>query len=141
MSQRAHRPIPISIQEQYTEENIKSTKHILWKRQRVFDHKITTNNYEDSLIFDARLYARKLIQIINHHASNALSYIVMACIDPKHWETIKTASTLNGGSTVTLDHNDITNLNSPWAYIKIQIKSNVADTPAECTAFISGMTP
>ena len=107
---------------QYTEENIKSSKHILWKRQRVFNNQLTTDNYQDSLIFDARLFKNKLIQIINEHPSNAIKYTVMACIDPKHWETIKTASTLNGGSTVTLDHNNITNLNSPWAYIKIQIK-------------------
>jgi len=114
MSQRAHRPIPLSIGEQYTEENIKSTKRILWKRQRVFH------------------------QIINEHPSNAIKYTVMACIDPKHWETIKSETTLDANNSILLDNNDIQKLNSPLAYIKIQVKSAVSGNAGKVSAYISG---
>ncbi len=136
MSQRAHRSIPISIGEQYTEENIKSTKHILWKRQRVFDKQLTTDSYQDSLIFDARLYKRKLFQIINKHASNSILYKILGCIDPNDtWETLQAETTLTAGNSAT--HS----LTDPWAYVKIQIKSASAGNAGKVTAYISGMTP
>jgi len=136
MSQRAHRPIPLSIGDQYTEENIKSTKHILWKRQRVFHNQLTTDNYQDSLIFDARLYKRKLFQIINKHTSNSILYKILGCINPNDkWETLQPETTLNADSSTT--HS----LTDPWAYLKIQIKSASAGNAGKVTAYISGMTP
>jgi len=135
MSQRAHRPIPLSIGEQYTEENIKSTKHILWKRQRVFHNQLTTDNYQDSLVFDARLLKNKIIHIINQHASNAIKYKILACIDPNHWEEIQTETELSA-NTSTFQTSSL-----PWAYYKVQVKSSTSGKAGKVTAYISGMTP
>lgn len=135
MSQRAHRPIPLSIGDQYTEENIKSTKHILWKRQRVFHNHITSDNYEDSLIFDARLFSHIVVNIKNNHASNSIYYKILACINPDIWEELVAETLLSANSS------DKHSLTDPWAYLKIQVKSASAGNAGKVTAYISGRTP
>lgn len=136
MSQRRYSPIAMPIEANQTEENIKSHKGIMFKRQRVFDGYITTDNYENSLICDARLLNDKLIHICNNHATNAAKVKILGCIDPSDWreilvETVLAAATKLAEQTTSL----------PYAYIKVQAKSSVGATPAKITALIAGMTP
>ena len=133
MSQRAFRTSALSIGEQYTEENIKSNKGKIWKRQRAYplDHP-TTNSYEDSEILDARLLKDKIFHIKNTHTTNGLSYKLLACIDPKVWTELKGATALAAGAEA------IETSTVPWAFYKIQVKSSVDDTPATVRAFMCG---
>jgi hypothetical protein len=133
MSQRAFRTSALSIGDQYTEENIKSNKGKLWKRVRAYplDHP-TTNSYVDGEILDARLLDKKIFHIKNTHATNGLSYKLLACIDPKVWTELKGATALAAAAEA------IETSIVPWAYYKIQVKSSVDDTPATVRAFMSG---
>jgi hypothetical protein len=133
MSQRAFRTSALSISEQYTEENIKSNKGKIWKRQRAYPlDQPTTNDYVDSEILDARLLKDKIFHIKNTHATNALKYKILACIDPNLWTEIQTETTLAAGSEA------IETSSLPWAYYKFQVKSSVDDTPAKVRAYMSG---
>jgi len=135
MSQRAFHTIPLSISEQYTEENIKSHKEKIWKRVRAYplDHP-TTDSYQDSEILDARLLKNKVIYIKNTHNTNGLLYKVLACIDPQVWTEIKTETTLAATNDATITSSD------PWAYYKIQVKSATSGNAANVRAFMSGQS-
>jgi hypothetical protein len=122
------------IEASQTEENIKSHKGIMFKRQRVFDGYITTDNYEDSLIFDARLLKDKLIHIRNDHATNAAKVKILGCIDPSDWREILVETAIPAASKLAEQTNSL-----PYAYIKVQAKSSVAATPAKITALIAGL--
>ena len=133
MSQRAFRTSALSIGEQYTEENIKSNKGKIWKRIRAYPlDQPTTNDYVDSEILDARLLKDKVFHSKNTHATNALKYKILACIDPKLWTELK-SETILVAATEAIETSSL-----PWAYYKFQIKSSVADTPATVRAFMSG---
>ena len=132
MSQRARHVIPTYISPQYTEERVHSTKRREYVKARVFNKTTTTNNYRDSIIFDARLFKSIIFEIRNEHNSNALHFKILACIEPDEWHELKSETTLNAKSKT------YETLTDAWAYLKIQIKSAVADSPAICTAYIAG---
>jgi hypothetical protein len=130
-------------QDNDTEEGAK--ERTLWKRRRLFGSysatqskvqpDVVTDAYMESKIYDARFYKQKLLEIINRHASNALNYIVQACIDPSNWETIQPATTLAAPSSVAFQCSDC------WAYFKIQVCNAVGGNAALVEAYGAGMTP
>jgi hypothetical protein len=126
------RTIPVSIPEQYNFEHIATSKHRAYLREYVFRNQITTNSYEDSLIVDCRLFEKKLFEILNKDSANALLFKILACTDPNlGWTEIKSETSLAAGAkTYEWD-------TEPWAYVKIQVKSAVADTPAKVDAIIA----
>jgi len=128
----------ISIDPRFNTEEVSKSGHNLYKRRRVLDKCTTKNEFQDSKIFDARFYNQKLITIKNTHASNAGKYILLACIDPSQWITLKSETTITAGETVKIDSSDVAQLARPFAFIKIQVASNVADTPATIDAYIAG---
>jgi hypothetical protein len=129
MSQRRHIEVAYPIEERNTEENLKTSRGMAYHRQRAVDRYTTTDVYVDSLIMDGRLFRSKLFQIVNTHATNALKYKVLACIDPSRWHEIVAEQTLN--AALSGYQTDL----FPWAFYKIQVKSAVAVTPATCDAF------
>lgn len=113
-----------------------------YKRRIILNKTTTTNNYEEateSYIFDARFYKVILIHVINEHSTNAIKFKVLATIDGHYWKTLEEA----GISEFELTANQEKELSFTvgWAFVKIQIKSSVADSHGEVTAFISGKSP
>jgi len=132
MSQRARYVIPTKIGEQYTEERVYSTKRREYIKARLFNKHRTSDNYEDSIIFDMRLFNQVIFEIKNEHSSNALKYKILACIEPDSWHEIKPETTLNANSKT------YETLSEPWAYAKIQVKSATSGNSAICTVYVAG---
>lgn len=130
----------IRLEPKFDTEEVSKSGHTLYKKRRAFDKKTTSNAYEDSKIFDARFYKEKIVSIKNIHASNVAKYKVLGCIDPTQWHELVAEATLNAGASITLDSTvtGAEKLGKPYAFIKIQVASNVADTPATIDAFIAG---
>ena len=123
---------PIAISEEANFERLVSTKNREYIREFVLRDYITTNDYVDSLIIDCRLFEKKIFELKNKHAANALKFKILACTDPKFgWTEIKTETAL-AAATPTYEWDT-----EPWAYVKIQVKSSVADTPAKVDALIA----
>lgn len=139
MSQRRHAPIPLPIEEKMTEERLSKAKGIIYKRQRVIQNETTTDLYVDSLIFDARLYKNVLIHVINKHASNSITFKVLACIDPKDWSTLEEAGVSEFAVAGTKDK--VLNFTVAWAYVKIQRKTTTSPNHGTVNGYIAGMTP
>ena len=132
MSQKARYVIPTKIGDQYTQERLTSTKKREYIKARVFKDFITSNGYKDSIIFDARLLKDVLFHLKNLDAANTLSFKILACGEPDVWEVIKAETDL-AAATSTYETST-----EPWAFVKIQVKSKVAGTPAKITAYIGG---
>jgi len=132
----------IRLEPKFDTEEVSKSGHNLYKRRRVLDKKTTANAYEDSKIFDARFYKEKIVSIKNIHASNVAKYKVLGCIDPTIWHELVAEATLNAGASIKLDSSvtGAEELGKPLAFIKIQVASNVADTPATINAFIAGQS-
>lgn len=135
-TQRKHRPIVMPIDAKQTEENLRSGKHILYRRQRVLENHITGDTYENSLIFDARLLKNKVINIRNDDASNAAHVKILGCIDPSDWRELLTETSIAASTKLPEQTSAM-----PYAYLKVQAKSATSGNPAKVTAFIAGMTP
>ena len=132
MSQSNRRIVPTTISEQKNFERLVSTKRREYIREFVFRDQITTNSYDDSLPVDCRLFERKIFEIKNKHDTNALKFKILACTDPNFgWTEIK-AETVLAAASATYEWDT-----EPWAYVKIQVKSSVADTPAKVDALIA----
>jgi len=130
--QSSKRITPIPISEQANFERLVSTKNREYIREFVFRDYITTNDYVDSLPVDCRLFEKKIFEIKNKDPTNALTFKILACTDPNFgWTEIKTATSL-AAATPTYEWDT-----EPWAYVKIQVKSAVADTPAKVDAMIA----
>ena len=126
-----------------TEEG--SKERTLWKRRRLFGIKnastpnvtpeIVTDAYMDSKTFDARFYREKLFHIINRHATNSLTYKVLACIDPSKWKELTGEIPLAAlaEATETSEYS--------WAYYKLQVKNTVGASVALVEAYGAGRTP
>ena len=140
-SQRRHAPIPMPIEEKMTEERLSKAKGIIYKRQRVLKKETTTDAYAEteSLVFDARLYKNVLIQVVNKHASNSITFKVLACIDPKDWSTLEEAGVSEFAVAGTKDK--VLNFTVAWAYVKVQVKTTTSPDHGTVNAYIAGMTP
>lgn len=132
--QRRYKVNPLTIEAKNTEENIKSHKGMLYKRQRVFQNYTTTSSYVDSDVFDARLYTKILIQIVNMHATITASYTGYGSVDGVHWHALTAEASVSANNdAVIADTNG-------YAYIKLALKNNSgAATPVD--VFISGRSP
>ena len=139
-NQRNKTEMEIRLDPKFDTEEATKSGHSLWKRRRVLDKKTTSNDYGDSKIFDARFYKEKIVSIKNVHASNVAKYKVLGCIDPTQWHELVAEATLAGGASIKLDSSvtGAEQLGKPVAFIKIQVASNVVDTPATINAFIAG---
>lgn len=130
--QSSKRISPIPISEQNNFERLVSTKNREYIREFVLRDFITTNDYVDSFPIDCRLFEKKIFEIKNKHAANALKFKILACTDPNFgWTEIKTETSL-AAATPTYEWDT-----EPWAFVKIQVKSAVADTPAKVDAMIA----
>lgn len=130
MSQKARHTIATKIGDQYTQERITSTKKREYIKHRVLKNHITSDNYEDSDIVDVRLFKSVIYEIINKHASNAIHYKILACIEPDSWHEIKSETQLNADSK-TYEWSE-----APWCYVKIQVKSASAGSSGKVDAYI-----
>lgn len=139
-NQRNKTEVEIRLDPKFNTEEVSKSGHNLFKRRRVLDKLTTSDDYQDSKIFDARFYKEKIVSIKNTHASNVAKYKVMGCIDPTIWHELVAEATLAGGASIKLDSSvtGAEQLGKPFAFIKIQVASNVADTPATINAFIAG---
>lgn len=134
MSQKARYPIPTKISDQYTQERLTSSKEREYIKARVFKDFLTSDDYKDSILFDCRLLEKKIFNLKNKAAANVAQFKILGCIEPDLWEEIKTETDLAAGaSTYEWD-------TEPWAFVKIQVKSKLADTPAKITAYIGGQS-
>ena len=133
IEQRAIRATPTSIQTKNTEENISSMKAKIWKRVEAYAFELpTTNLYVDSEILDARMLQAKLFHIGNSHATNSLTYKLLACVDSRFWTELVAATPLAASAEAIIVQTD------SWAFYKFQVKSTVDDTPAKVKAFMAG---
>lgn len=133
MSQKTRHAIPTKIREQCNLERITSSKEREFIKIRVFHNQTTSNDYVNSTIVDVRLFKDYLFRLINKDA-NGLKYKILACLEPDDWQEIK-AETELAGNTKTYEWGSET-----WAYVKIQVKSSIADTPTTCEAYV-GVKP
>ena len=106
------------------------------KRMRLFPVNYTTSdNYEDSAIFDMRLFTRALIHIKNTHSANAIKYNLLVCNDPTQWYASKSDQALAAGAEAAEAITDA------WAWVKIQVKSSVGGNAGKVYAVIAGKVP
>jgi len=138
--QRNKTEAEIRLDPRFDTEEASKSGHSLWKRRRVLDQFTTSDDYKDSEIFDARFYKDKAISIKNIHAANVAKYKVLGCIDPTIWHELVAEATLAAGASISLDSTvtGAEQLRKPYAFIKIQVASNVEATPATINAFIAG---
>jgi len=138
--QRNKTEAEIRLDPRYDTETATKSGNSLWERRRVLDQFTTSNSYEDSKIFDARFYKDKAISIKNIHATKVAKYKVLGCIDPSIWHELVAEATLAAGASIALDSTvtGAEQLRKPYAFIKIQVASNVADNHATINAFIAG---
>lgn len=129
-SRKSISAMPISEQNNF--ERVVSTKNREYIREFVLRDYITTNDYVDSLVIDCRLFEKKIFEIKNKHATNALKFKILACTDPLFGWTELKGETALAAATPTYEWDT-----EPWAYVKIQVKSSVADTPAKVDALIA----
>jgi len=111
-------------------ERVVSTKNREFFKERVLTEFITKDGYEDSLIVDCRLMDKKLFEIRNMAAVNGLHYKVLACVEDDAWHEIKVETAVAAGGKAYEWATE------PWAYVKIQVKSQLAGNAAMTTAFI-----
>ncbi len=139
-NQRNKTEVEIKLNPRFDTEEISKSGHNLFKRRRVLDKFTTSDDYQDSKIFDARFYKEKIVTIKNTHAANGAKHKVLGCIDPSIWHELVAEATLAAGASITLDSSiaGSEQLGKPYAFIKIQVASNVAATPATIDAFIAG---
>ena len=130
----------ITLDPKFNTEEVSKSGHNLYKRRRVLDKITTSDDYKDSKIFDARFYKEKIVSIKNTHSANVAKYKVLGCIDPTQWHELVAEATLNGGASIALDSSvtGAEQLGKPYAFIKIQVASNVAVTAATIEAYIGG---
>ena len=141
-AQRNKTEVEIRLDPKFNTEEISKSGHKLFKRRRVLDKVTTSDDYQDSKIFDARFYKEKIVSIINTHAANVAKYKVLGCIDPTIWHELVVEATLEAGASIKLDSSvtGAEQLGKPFAFIKVQVASNVEATPATLDGFIAGQS-
>ena len=104
------------------------------KRASLLKREQTGNAYADSRVYDMRFISKVVIQIANTHATNGLYYKILGCVDPEtvDFDEIQAETLLAGASKVK--HS----LTDSWSFIKVQVKSAVADTPAIASVSCGG---
>jgi hypothetical protein len=107
-----------------------------YKTKRLFEPAfLTSDSYQDSLVFDMRMFARVLVHLKEVGGSNAIKYNILACLDPSMWKAIKTDQALTAGSEATEA------ITEAWNWVKLQVASNVAGNAGKVNAFATGKTP
>ncbi len=101
----------------------------LYRRQPVFKDFITSNQYVNGEIFDAKLYKTALVYIKNRHESNAVNVRVFGLISSK-WKELIQEVTLSAGSEL------YEMLRERVKLVKIEVKSAMMDKPGIVDAFI-----
>lgn len=125
---------PPSMPEAFDYHGAFKSKGIGYGTKQVFKNHLTSNEYENSLVFDMRLFSRVLIHIRELNV-NAVKYNVLACVDPSQWETVKADQAILKAKTA------LEPITEAYNWVKIQVASNVADTHGKVNAFIEGKTP
>lgn len=107
-----------------------------YKTKRLYEPAfLTSNDYQDSLVFDMRMLTRALIHIKEVGGANAIKYNLLACLDPSMWKALKADQALTAGSEATEVVTDA------WNWVKLQVASNVTDSAGKVNAFATGKTP
>ena len=135
-SEKRDKPVAMPIDETKTEDKIENHMAVAYRRQRVFNNYLTTDNYEDSLIFDARLLKNKVIHVRNDHSANAVKVKILSCIDTSDWREFLAETVVNASSKLAEQTTIL-----PFAFLKVQAKSSVGGNAGNVTAYIGGMTP
>lgn len=125
---------PPSMPEGYDYHGAFKSKGVGYGTKRILRDHLTSDNYEDSVVFDMRLFSRVLIHIKELNV-NAVSYNLLACVDPSQWEALKSDQALAKAATAKEIVTD------PYNWVKIQVKSTAPGSAGKVNAFISGKTP
>ena len=127
---------PFSMPPQRDTHKAWKSKAIGYKTKRLYEKDfITGNAYQDSLVFDMRLFSKVLIHIKEVGATNAIKYNLLACLDPSMWKALKSDQAVVAGAEATEAVTDA------WNWVKLQVASSVADSAGKVNAFITGKTP
>jgi len=104
----------------------------LYRRQEIFQEFVTSNQYSDGEIFDAKFYKIALVHIKNKHESNAVNVKVLGLLGSE-WKELIPETTLNAGS-------ELYEALKGKVKIKVQAKSATADKEGIIDAFIDGLS-
>jgi hypothetical protein len=91
----------------------------------------TTDTFVDSPIMESRGYKSKNVQIYNQDESAALTWQVLGSHNVEDWQVIQLASDLGAGKA------DYVEIDSPWNFIKTQVRSAEAGKAALADVFIN----
>jgi len=110
------------------QERVDSSKtRSKFKRIKLYeDNTLLGTTYEDSKIFDARLYKAPFLYLKNTNATLGMKYKVLACIDPDFWKEIVAETDLAAQAVATLSITDA------WAFIKVQAKAEEFGVVGKC---------
>jgi len=106
-----------------------------YKTKRLFQGFVTSDDYEDSFVFDMRMFPRALIHIKETGGSNAIKYNLLGCLDPSMWYLLKSDEVVTAGSEATEA------ITEAWNWLKLQVASNVSGNAGTVNAFGNGKTP
>ena len=90
----------------------------------------TTDNYEPAFIFDTSKHPSFALQLINKHATNALTYKIETTFDGINFSEIK------ADTDITSETNTIFEDESIGTKTIVYVKSKVSSTPATFNLFL-----
>jgi len=105
----------------------------LYRRQIVFKDFITSNQYADSEVFNAKSYKMVLVQIKNKHESNAVNVKVLG-LAGLEWKELLPEVILKAGSEL------YETLRGRVKLLKIQARSTIADKEGIIEASVDGLS-
>ena len=105
----------------------------LYRRQEVFKDFVTSNQYADSAVFEARMYKTVLVHVRNRHENNTANIRVLS-LSGLEWKELIPETTVPAGSELfeTLKGNN--------RLVKVQAKSATADKAGVIDASIDGLS-
>ncbi|RLI36453.1 hypothetical protein DRO55_03525 [Candidatus Bathyarchaeota archaeon] len=104
----------------------------LYKRQMVFSDYVTTNEYVDSEVFDAKPYRTILVYVKNKHSENSVNVRVLGFMG-KRWRELIPEVILSAGSEL------YEMLKEGVSLVKIQAKSASMNKEGIIEASIEGL--
>ena len=97
----------------------------------LFRDYVTTDTYADSDVIESRGFARNNVQVYNKDASAGVEWRLLGSHNAEDWQVIHTPSGHVAGGEGS--HVLVT---APWNFIKAQIKSAAAGSPAKVAVFV-----
>lgn len=94
----------------------------------------TENNYQRN-IYPGKDLREKTVQIVNDGTVNPLTWLVEGGMDGENFETIQAAT------NVLQTAQDTVNINDYWAFIRVSVRSQNADSPTTFSVVYGGTSP